>query len=406
MTASSDIVRRRFRVGLVVFIALLAFATGIFMVGRRANLFTRKVDYRIHFQSAAGLTAGNAVRLAGVTVGNVTEVALSEKPGDSTVTVTVSIERKMTSRIRTDTTASIKTIGLLGDKYIDLQGGSETAAEIAPEGWIPAAKEAGIEKLLAGGEGLLGDLTEIARSLKVILGRTEKGKGLLGELTSDSAEGQQIGTNLNQTLRQLSVTLGKINSGKTLAGKLLADERYGRETGDALRRAIGSASRTFGLIADDLQNGKGALPALLADPEGRKKVYALIDNLSQAGVSLARVSADLDRGKGLLPVLLHDQEFASDFRRRVGDLTQHLDSISEKLDRGDGSVGKLINDPGLYDAANDIVVGINDSRLLRWLIRNRQKHGIRNRYDRAVVKEKGAPPPEAPEAPPPPEPQR
>jgi len=399
MTASSELVRRRFRVGLVVFVALVAFATGIFMVGQRANLFTRKVDYRIHFQSAAGLTNGNSVRLSGVTVGNVTEVNLSEKPGDSTVSVIVSIERKMTSRIRTDTTASIKTIGLLGDKYIELQGGSAAAAEIAPGGEIPAAREAGIEKLLAGGEGLLGDLTEIARSLKVILGRTEKGQGLLGELTSNSDEGRNIGANLNETLRQLSATLAKINSGKTLAGKVLADERYGRETGAALHEAIASASRAFGLIADDLENGKGALPALIADPDGKKKVYGLIDNLSQAGVSLARVSSDLDRGKGLLPVLLHDEAFASDFRRHVGNLTMHLDSISDKLDRGDGSIGMLINDPSLYDAANDIVVGVDESKLLRWLVRDRQKKGIEKRYEHESAKAKAETP--APEPPPP-----
>ena len=387
----SENVRRRFRVGLVVFVAILAFAIGIFMVGSRASLFTRKVDYRIRFASAAGLTDGNAVRLAGVTVGDVTDVALSERPGDSTVTVAISVERRMSSRIRTDTTASIKTIGLLGDKYIELVGGSAGAAEIAPGGEIPAAREAGIEKLLAGGEGLLGDLTEIARSLKVILGRTEKGEGLLGEVTSNSEHGRELGSSLNQTLKQLSVTLTKINSGRTLAGKLLADEQYGKETGDAIHHALASASHVFGALSADLDKGNGALPALLADPEGKKKVYGLIDNLSQAGVSLARVSGDLDRGKGLLPVLLHDDAFAADFRKRLNDFALHLDSISEKLDRGDGALGKLINDPALYDAANDIVVGVNDSKLLKWLIRNRQKRGIQNRYDRENRRENHEP---------------
>jgi len=388
VTAAGDNVRRRFRVGLVVFVALIAFGIGIFMVGQRASIFTRKVDYRIHFASASGLTAGNAVRLAGVTVGNVTDVALSEKPGDSTVTVTVSIERKMVSRIRTDTTASIKTIGLLGDKYIELQGGSAGAAEIAPGGEIPAAREAGIEKLLAGGEGILGDLTEIARSLKVILGRTEKGEGLLGEVTSNSERGRELGSNLGRTLKELSTTLAKINSGRTLAGKILADERYGKETGDELHHAIASASRVFGTLSEDLDKGKGALPALLGDPEGKKKVYGLIDNLSQAGISLARVSSDLDKGKGLLPVLLHDEAFSADFRRHLSGLATHLDSVSEKLDRGDGALGKLVNDPALYDAANDIIVGVNDSKLLKWLIRNRQKSGIKNRYDREIQKQK------------------
>ncbi|MGH9443576.1 MAG: hypothetical protein ACRD16_15015, partial [Thermoanaerobaculia bacterium] len=252
-----------------------------------------------------------------------------------------------------------------------------------------AAQEAGIEKLLAGGEGLLGDLTEIARSLKNILARTEKGKGLVGELTSDSERGRQIGTNLNQTLKQLSAALEKINSGKSLAGKLLADEKYGRETGQSLSAAITSASHLFGRLSAAMDKRDGALPALIADPEGKKKVYALIDNLSQAGVSLARVSSDLDKGKGLLPVLLHDESFSRDFRQHLANLAAHLDAVSAKLDSRDGTLGKFISDPSLYDAANDIVVGVNDSKLLRWLIRDRQKRGIKERYEKARPKPSG-----------------
>ena len=385
----SDLVKRRFRVGLVVLVALFAFAIGVFMVGKRASLFTRKVDYQIRFASASGLTTGNAVQLAGVTVGTVTNVALSEKPGDTTVTVLVSIERRMTSRIRNDTRASIKTIGLLGDKYIELEGGTEGSPEIPPGGEIAAAQETGIEKLLAGGEGLLGDLTEIARSLKIILNRTEKGQGLVGELTSDSDRGRQIGSNLNQTLKQLSVTLEKINSGKSLAGKLIADEKYGRENGQALSSAITSASSLFGKLSAAMEKRDGALPSLISDPEGKKKIYALIDNLSQAGVSLARVSSDLDKGKGLLPVLLHDESFSRDFRQHLASFAEHLDAVSAKLDSRDGTLGKFISDPALYDAANDIVVGINDSKLLKWLIRDRQKRGIKERYDRERAKSAG-----------------
>lgn len=385
----SEIVQRRFRVGLVVLVALFAFAIGVFMVGKRASLFTRKVDYQIRFASASGLTAGNAVRLAGVTVGTVTDVALSEKPGDTTVTVQVSVERRMTSRIRADTRASIKTIGLLGDKYIELEGGSDASPEIPPGGEIAAAQEAGIEKLLAGGEGLLGDLTEIARSLKIILARTEKGKGLVGELTSDSERGRQIGSNLNQTLKQLSVTLEKINSGKSLAGKLIADEKYGRDNGQALSSAITSASKLFGKLSAAMDKRDGALPALIADPDGKKKIYALIDNLSQAGVSLARVSSELDKGKGLLPVLLHDESFSREFRQHLSNLAEHLDAVSAKLDSRDGTLGKFLSDPSLYDAANDIVVGVNDSKLLKWLIRDRQKKGIKERYDKEHAKSAG-----------------
>jgi hypothetical protein len=60
-----------------------------------------------------------------------------------------------------------------------------------------------------------------------------------------------------------------------------------------------------------------------------------------------------------------------------------LNSVSEKLSNGGGTVPKLINDPHIYDSVNDILIGIDDSWMLRWLIRNRQKTGIKHRYHEA-----------------------
>jgi hypothetical protein len=66
-----------------------------------------------------------------------------------------------------------------------------------------------------------------------------------------------------------------------------------------------------------------------------------------------------------------------------------------KLNRGEGTAGKLVNDPSVYESVNDILIGINESKLLRWLIRNRQQSGIQKRYDTESSKP-------APAAPPPP----
>ncbi|MDQ5872451.1 MAG: MlaD family protein, partial [Acidobacteriota bacterium] len=224
-------VGRRFRVGLVVLVALLFLVFGVLMVGKRRHLFTAKLPYHTQFDSASGLVSGNPVRLNGVTVGNVLEVNLSPDPADQRVDVRYEVDRKVAPRLRTGTRASIKTIGLLGDKYVELAGGTAQEPVVPPEGEIKPAPGAGLEKLLEGSGDLLTDLGAIARSLKSILGRTEKGEGFLGQLTSDSPEGGQLGSNLNGTLSNLNAVLAKINRGEGLAGKLLADERYGDEVG-------------------------------------------------------------------------------------------------------------------------------------------------------------------------------
>ncbi len=396
-------VGKRFRVGIVVLIALFAVMIGIFMVGQRAHLFVKKFPYETRFDSASGLVAGNPVRLNGVTVGNVLEVILSPDPADRTVRVVYDVDRRAAPRLRKGTRAAIKTIGLLGDKYIELEGGTAEEPVVEIGGTIPPAPGAGIEKLLEGGGDLIADLSGIARSLKNILARTEQGKGFLGALTTDSEESARLGNNLTATLTSLNSILRKVDAGQGLVGKLLIDQKYGKETGDSLQAAIRSVEKVFGKIDEGLRSNDGALAALLSDPEGKKKVYTLLDNLTTAAGSLASALAQLEKGDGTLAILLRDEKFGKEFTQNLRSFSKSLDSIGRKLDSGQGTAGKLINDPAIFDAANHLVIGIDESRLLRWLIRNRQRAGIKKVYDR----EGGKPSPEVSEvspapAPPPP----
>jgi phospholipid/cholesterol/gamma-HCH transport system substrate-binding protein len=399
-------VGKRFRVGIVVLIALFAVMIGIFMVGQRAHLFVKKFPYETRFDSASGLVAGNPVRLNGVTVGNVIEVILSPDPADRTVRVVYDVDRRAAPRLRKGTRAAIKTIGLLGDKYIELEGGTAEEPEVEIGGMIPPAPGAGIEKLLEGGGDLIADLSGIARSLKNILARTEQGKGFLGALTTDSEESARLGNNLTATLTSLNSILRKVDAGQGLVGKLLIDQKYGKETGDSLQAAIRSVEKVFGKIDEGLRSKDGVLAALLSDPEGKKKVYTLLDNLTTAAGSLGSAVAQLEKGDGTLAILLRDEKFGKEFTQNLRSFSKSLDSIGRKLDSGQGTAGKLINDPAIFDAANHLVIGIDESRLLRWLIRNRQRAGIKKVYDR----EGGKPSPEvsevSPAPAPPPQPTR
>src|SRR5207244_8029046 len=58
---------------------------------------------------------------------------------------------------------------------------------------------------------------------------------------------------------------------------------------------------------DAFKNGQGPLPALLNDPEGKKKVYELVDNLRTTSTNLATFSESFKSGQGLLPRLINDK---------------------------------------------------------------------------------------------------
>jgi len=175
--------------------------------------------------------------------------------------------------------------------------------------------------------------------------------------------------------------LRKVESGQGLVGRLLIDEKYGRETSESLAGAIKSVERLLGKIDEGVRTGNGAIPALLSDPEGKKKVYALVDSLGIAAGDLAKITENLEKGHGTLPTLLHDEEFGRAFTGNLRSFAKSLDSIGRKLDDGTGTAGKLINDPSLFDSANRLAVGVNESAILRWLIKDRQKSGIQKEYD-------------------------
>jgi hypothetical protein len=132
---------------------------------------------------------------------------------------------------------------------------------------------------------------------------------------------------------------------------------------------------------------------LLSDPEGKKKVMGLIENLQLTSANLAAFSSTLQNGQGLVPRLMTDKQYGDQALSEFSALVHQLNESVAKLNAGQGTAGRLISDPSVYESINDILIGINESKLLRWLIRNRQQKGIEKRVD---TEQKVAPPPVTP----------
>ena len=99
----------------------------------------------------------------------------------------------------------------------------------------------------------------------------------------------------------------------------------------------------------------------------------------------------------LLPRLINDKPYADQSLAEFTGLVHQLNDAVTKINNGNGTAGKIINDPSMYESINDILIGINESKMLRWLIRNRQQKGIEKRYDAttqqpATTKSEAAPP--------------
>lgn len=360
------------RVGILVLLAIAVFAFGIFMIGDQSNLFRAKQRYEVRFVSVGGLQEGNPVQLNGVLVGTVEGILLPEDPNETGLIITIAIDARYRERIRADSEARIKTLGLLGDKFIELTSGSLEAAELPDGGEIPTAEATDVDQLIASGEDVVQNIVSISVSLKQILERMERGEGLLGELMRERT-GDQPG--LAETLVTVNEAVGALTDGLRGDGplpRMLHDEAMGQQVAEMIAR--------FDRITAELENPEGTLMSLLRDEGLKTRLDQSVANFETASEKLANAATQLESGDGLLPRLLNDEALAESLTGELQSLLERLNSLATKMTEGDGTVAKLLDDPSIYEALNDVVVGIDESKLLRWLIRNRQKKGIKKRY--------------------------
>jgi phospholipid/cholesterol/gamma-HCH transport system substrate-binding protein len=369
--------RRRLNVGVFTAGLLAVLALVILMLGKKQGLFVRHVGYVARFEHVGGLVPGAAVWLNGVVVGTVDSVELPSDPNQRTINVDFQVRARLAPRIRADSTVRIRTLGLLGDRYLEISSGSPSTPELPPGSVIPSVEPTDVAEVLSQGGDAMTNVLAISSSLRRILERVERGEGVLGELTTSPESGRQVVARLGSVLDQADALLRGVREGKGVVGRLFTDEKLQAQLPEDLAAFVHAARRVTESLARDLQRDDSVLAELLRDPQGRERLQKVLDGIAQASAATAAVGHELTEGQGTLPRLIHDKEFAQTFLLNLGILTDQLRSVAEKLDHGQGSASQLINDPTLVRDLENVVRGIQDSKLATWFIRNRREAGER-----------------------------
>jgi phospholipid/cholesterol/gamma-HCH transport system substrate-binding protein len=372
------------RVGLLVSVALFLLMIILFFIGSEQKIFARKNEYEVRLENVTGLAEGNPVKMSGVTIGVIRDIKLPIDPKQKQVEILLMIDRKFSERVRGDSRVRLKKLGLLtGDSYLDITPGTPRFAALEPGSMIPAQRQADVEALISSGEDLVSNFVQISYSLKNILARIDRGEGLIGELTTAPETKQRLTDTVLTTLNKTNAALTHIESGNGVLGKLIYDDTYGRE----LTASLGSAAKSLETITGNVQRGfasnEGLVPALINDPAAKTRVYEVVENLRLTSANLAAFTEAAQKGEGLVPRLLNDKAYGDEALTEFTTLVKQLNAVVAKINAGEGTAGKLISDPSVYESVNDILIGINESKLLRWLIRNRQQAGIDRRVNEA-----------------------
>ena len=130
-----------------------------------------------------------------------------------------------------------------------------------------------------------------------------------------------------------------------------------------------------------MRTGNGRDPGAPLGPRGQEEGLRARGQPRPPRRPRSRASTEnLEKGDGALPILLHDEQFGKAFTGTSGASRRASTRSAASSTTAQGTAGKLINDPSVFDAAHRLVVGVDQSAILRWLIKDRQKAGIKKEY--------------------------
>lgn len=295
-------------VGGLVIASLAALAVAILSLSSQEGVWQPRYRLVAYFENVQGLISSAPVWLSGKRVGRVESVAFGAQGGERAVKVVLQIDRGVRDRIRSDSLASIGTLGLLGDRYVEVSMGTSEGAVLEEGAELQTQSPVDLNLVIARGTRALDDIGELTRNLNAVVSE-------------------------------------------------FRDERGARQIADA----VGA----LGDIVGEVQDGHGLLHSLIYDPyEG--------EGVESIGRSLATLEGILDEvagGEGILHSLIYDAPAEQDVVLHALQAASQLNSILAKIDSGEGTLGLMLNDPTLYEDLKLLVGGAKRSAVVRAMIR-------------------------------------
>jgi len=170
---------QKIRTGIFAITGLVLLVGGIFLIGKKQNMFGDTFHIYGTFKNVGGLQVGNNVRFVGINVGTVESIKIVS---DTLARVDMIIRNKVHPFLKSDAVASIGSDGLMGDKLISISSTSENATIIKDGGLIATVNPTDFSKIIARVEEIADNAQIITDGLADIATQISSGQGSIGRL--------------------------------------------------------------------------------------------------------------------------------------------------------------------------------------------------------------------------------
>ncbi len=330
------------KAGIIITLALAILFLSVFFAGSIERVIHPKSRVKAAIHDVKGLKKGAPVWMFGIEEGSVEDISLDPRYG---TVVTISIYKKALGFLKKDSTVGILTMGLLGDKYVELTPGTPEAAPLEAGDMIRGTAQIDLKDVMETGGASIQKMNDFIEKLGKLVEKIEESKGTLSRLLEDPS----LYDNLAESSKSLSLIAKDIKDGRGTIGMLVKDpslyERLASTSKslDDFSRKLSSGSGTMKKLVEDdflynrlvgaassveefgkkLNNSSGSLHRFIEDPE-------LYENLNRTSLRISSILDKIDKGEGAAGALLRDEEMAEDLKETMRELKKLTEDIREK----------------------------------------------------------------------------
>lgn len=320
--------RKEVKIGALV-LAVAAVMIWGFNYLKGQDLFAKSLSLETNFGFVDQLSASSPVLINGVKVGNVTDVIL-DKNNVKNVIVRFNIEE--VSHVPKDAIAVLTSVGLMGGKALVIEFDNPCAGngDCLSDG----------DKLRSASKGLMDSMLGDGAIDGAIDGAQAKLQELMG------TEGDGMSSDFSEILENLKVSVANLNEITTKINKVLASSTYD----------VKNVSSNLSNLSETIDNNNQRIESILLNVE------SVTQDLKSANISGVVSSANSTITTANDAILDVKKTIAS-----TNESMAKIGSIVEKVERGEGSLGLLLNDSELYreleNTSDEIGLLLQDVRL-------------------------------------------
>jgi phospholipid/cholesterol/gamma-HCH transport system substrate-binding protein len=290
--------------------AVLVIIAALFIVETLGGIgfFQRGYHLSALFITAQELKAGDSVKMAGVEIGRVEKVGLE----NNKVRVTMKLNSGTT--VKTDSQASIRFTGLMGQNFVSIDFGSPDAPQAVDGAVLSSVEQPDLNAIM----GKLNDAaTGIQNAMRGFTGDTIN--NLLGPLTDLI---RQNTGHLSATISNIQAISSQVASGQGSVGRMIYSDTFYDSTLSAVTNLQGTvvAARQ---VVQGVSEGRGTIGKLMTDETLYTATASSMTNLNQ-------VLQKINQGQGSIGKLVNDQEFYKNAKVTLQKVDKAADSLEDQ----------------------------------------------------------------------------